>query len=66
MNRLVEGVGQFPLLRSVAPLRDGVTDQIVRLAAYAHRRVSRIALVFVETAAVTGPWARVQVERIDK
>ncbi len=64
VNRLVEGVGQLPLLRSVAPLRDGVTDEIVRLATRAYRREARVALTGIRIGG--GSWTRVQVERIDQ
>ena len=37
VSRLVEGVGQFPFLRFVAPLGCGVSDDVVGLAVRADR-----------------------------
>jgi hypothetical protein len=63
MRRLIEGAGQFPLLRFIAPLHWSMRDDVIGLAAGAHRRRSRRRPV--DEFGRPG-WFLTQVERIEK
>ncbi len=63
MRRLAEGRGQFPFLRFIAPLHDGVGDDVVGVAVRADRRQSR--RLPIDHAGGLGRFL-VQIERIKK